>query len=353
MQSWSKPRLVFIMALLSVSGASVRAAEIESAPFKPRTPREEGSPLFRAMDAARAGVDFVHRWDPPARHRDQLSNAFSGGGLALGDYDNDGLPDLFICGQSRGGELYQNLGGFRFAKRSAILTPQAPAGTWATGATWADVDEDGWLDLYVCGFDCPNRLYLNRDHDGERRLVESAKALGVDFSGASVVGSFSDYDRDGDLDLFVLTNRLPAPDSLRQERFSLGRDARGEPVLPEAFREYADLIKLPGKQGYKRIDAGQFDHLYRNEGPGKPFKDVTREVGMSGNHYGLSATWWDWNRDGWPDLYVANDFLRPGPALDEQRARPRRQGDLQQSDAGVPAAHALVFHGLGLRRHQQ
>ncbi len=271
----------------------------------------EGSPLFQAMDAARSGVDFRHRWNPPAKHRDQLTNAFSGGGVALGDYDKDGLPDLFLCGQTRGGQLYQNLGDFRFANRSSILTPQPKAGTWATGATWADVDNDGWLDLYVCGFDCPNRLYLNRARAGKRLLVESARALGVDFRGASVVGTFADYDRDGDLDLFVVTNRLPAPESLRHERFSVGRDANGEPVLPEAFRQYADLIKLPGKQGYKRIDAGQYDHLYRNEGPGKPFTDVTREVGMSGNHYGLSATWWDWNGDGWPDLYVANDFFGP------------------------------------------
>ena len=272
---------------------------------------QKRSKLFRPVDVSGAGIDFVHRWNPPAKHRDQLTNAFSGAGVAAGDYDQDGYPDLFICGQTNGGQLFRNLGNFKFANRSSLLKPPPPAGTWATGASWADVDNDGWLDLYVCGFDCPNRLYLNRPQGGGRVLVESAGVLGVDFSGASIVGTFADYDRDGDLDLFVVTNRLPAPASLLSQPFSLSRGPNGEPVLPEAFRQYADVIALPGGKGFKKIDAGQYDHLYRNEGPGKPFREVTREAGMSGNHYGLSATWWDWNQDGWPDLYVANDFYGP------------------------------------------
>lgn len=268
--------------------------------------------LFVERPADASGLDFRHRWDPPARHRDQLTNAFSGCGVAVGDVDNDGLPDVFLSDQRRGGMLFRNLGGFRFRDVTAIMEPAPAAGTWATGAAWGDIDNDGWLDLFVCGFDCPNRLYLNRSgSDGGRRLVESAAAFGLDFSGASVSGTFCDYDRDGDLDLFVVTNRLPAPDSLRNEPFSLSRGPNGEPVLPEAFRQYADLIKLPGDQGYKKIDAGQYDHLYRNEGAGKRFTDVTTDAGITGNHYGLSATWWDWNEDGWPDLYVANDFFGP------------------------------------------
>ena len=286
-------------------------AQLQEKALEVRGPGQNRSKLFRPLDVSRAGIDFVHRWNPPLKHRDQLTNAFSGGGVAVGDYDQDGLPDIFMCGQVNGGQLFKNSGGFRFINKSSLLKPPAPAGTWATGASWADVDNDGWLDLYVCGFDCPNRLYLNRPQGSERVLVESAKSLGVDFSGASIVGTFADYDRDGDLDLFLVTNRLPAPDSLLNEPFSLSRGPNGEPVLPEAFRQYADVIVLPAGKGLKKIDAGQYDHLYRNEGPGKPFKEVTREAGMSGNHYGLSATWWDWNQDGWPDLYVANDFYGP------------------------------------------
>lgn len=268
--------------------------------------------LFDFQQPLTSGLTFSPTWNPPERHRDQLTNAFSGCGVAVGDFNQDGLPDLFISDQQRGGGVYFNTGNLKFVDVSDILEPTPVAGSWATGATWADIDNDGWLDLFVAGFDCPNRFYLNRTGEGgKRRLVESAQAYGIAFSGASIMGTFSDFDRDGDLDLYLVTNRLPAPESLRSEPFALTRGPDGEPVLPEAFRQYADLIKLPGTQGYKKIDAGQYDYLFRNEGPDKPFTDVTAEVGMSGNFYGLSATWWDWNGDGWPDLYVANDFFGP------------------------------------------
>ena len=300
-----------VVLSLLVAGEQGLCAQLEETFLETDGVAKKHSRLFRPLNVLGAGIDFVHRWNPPAKHRDQLTNAFSGAGVAAGDYDRDGFPDLFICGQANGGQLFRNLGKFKFANRSSLLQPPPPAGTWATGASWADVDNDGWLDLYVCGFDCPNRLYMNRPRGGGRVLVESADALGVAFSGASIVGTFADYDRDGDLDLFVVTNRLPVPASLLNEPFSLTRGPNGEPVLPEAFRQYADVIALPGSRGYKKIDAGQYDHLYRNDGPGKPFREVTREAGLSGNHYGLSAIWWDSNRDGWPDLYVANDFFGP------------------------------------------
>ncbi len=300
-----------VVLVLPVAGEQNLLAQLQDSALGIGNAPEKHSKLFRPVDVTGAGVDFIHRWNPPLKHRDQLTNAFSGAGVAAGDYDQDGYPDLFICGQANGGQLYRNLGNFKFANSSSLLKPPAPAGTWATGASWADVDNDGWLDLYVCGFDCPNRLYLNRPQGGGRILVESATKLGVDFSGASIVGTFADYDRDGDLDLFVVTNRLPVPASLLNEPFSLSRGPDGEPILPEAFRQYADVIVLPDGKGLKKIDAGQYDHLYRNEGSGKPFKEVTREAGIGGNHYGLSATWWDWNKDGWPDLYVANDFYGP------------------------------------------
>jgi len=224
----------FVVLILLVAGEQNLFAQLQERAFETGDAGQRHSKLFRPVDVSGAGIDFVHRWNPPLKHRDQLTNAFSGAGVAAGDYDQDGYPDLFICGQvalrkyqrgftrmGSGGQLFRNLGNFKFANRSSLLKPPAPAGTWATGASWADVDNDGWLDLYVCGFDCPNRLYLNRPQGDGRVLIESASVLGVDFSGASIVGTFADYDRDGDLDLFVVTNRLPVPASLLNEPFSL------------------------------------------------------------------------------------------------------------------------------------
>jgi len=120
-------------------------AQLQEKALEVRGPGQNRSKLFRPLDVSRAGIDFVHRWNPPLKHRDQLTNAFSGGGVAVGDYDQDGLPDIFMCGQVNGGQLFKNSGGFRFINKSSLLKPPAPAGTWATGASWADVDSDGWL----------------------------------------------------------------------------------------------------------------------------------------------------------------------------------------------------------------
>ncbi|MDB4449193.1 FG-GAP-like repeat-containing protein, partial [bacterium] len=115
----------------------------------------------------------------------------------------------------------------------------------------------------------------------------------------------SDYDRDGDLDGYLLTNRIPPGEELKDVRFRLVKGPGGEPViLPEEMQQYAGLIKSPS--GYKQIASGQFDRLYRNDG-GK-FVEVGKEAGVRESEYGLSATWWDYDADGWPDLYVANDF---------------------------------------------
>ena len=91
---------------------------------------QKHSKLFRAVDVSGAGIDFVHRWNPPAKHRDQLTNAFSGGGVAVGDYDQDGLPDLFICGQINGGQLFKNLGASGLSTNRLYWNPLHP---WAPG----------------------------------------------------------------------------------------------------------------------------------------------------------------------------------------------------------------------------
>ncbi|MCG8604447.1 VCBS repeat-containing protein, partial [bacterium] len=164
------------------------------------------------------------------------------------------------------------------------------------------IDDDGDLDLYVCVFDGSNRLYINR---GNGTFEERAAYFGLNFSGASVSMSFSDYDLDGDLDAFLLTNNLNKPENINV-RFTY-RDGRMRP--PIGLEEQVDVIRKPDGT-YLPIEAGQYDHLYRNNGDGT-FSDVSEEAGIEGNYFGLSATWWDYDRDGDPDLYVANDFYGP------------------------------------------
>jgi hypothetical protein len=147
------------------------------------------------------------------------------------------------------------------------------------------VDNDGDLDLYVCGFDCPNRLYINQ---GDGTFIERGKAAGVDFVGSSVMMSFADYDLDGDLDGYLLTNRMPPKEGSDPADFS------------------GVIVDRKGKS--HSIKTGQPDHLYRNNGDGT-FTDVSAQAGIRGADYTLSATWWDYDEDGLPDLYVANDFF--------------------------------------------
>ena len=261
----------------------------------------EGATLFDRMEAGRTGIDFVREWKPPAKWAAQISGSFTGGGVCLGDFDGDGDADVFLSRMTDGGRLYENLGDFRFKDVTDALGLSSP-GVWGGGCTWADVDGDGWLDLYLCVFDGPNRLFINRDGKG---FVDEAAKYGLDFKGASLMMAFSDYDRDGDLDGYLLTNRIRPGEELKDVRFRVVRGPDGEPViLPEEMQQYAGLIKSP--TGYKKIASAQFDLLYRNDG-GK-FVEVGKEAGIREPEYGLSATWWDYDADGWPDLYVANDF---------------------------------------------
>jgi hypothetical protein len=143
----------------------------------------------------------------------------------------------------------------------------AAAGVWKQGATFVDVNNDGLLDLYVCRFGAPNLLYMNQ---GDGTFREEAAARGLAVNDACVMAGFCDYDRDGWLDVFIQTNLL---------------DSQGHPN-------------------------GQRNYLFHNNGDGT-FTDVTTHSGISGEAHGHSAVWWDYDGDGWPDLYVANDFAEP------------------------------------------
>ena len=257
---------------------------------------------FNYLDTSTTGIDFVHNWNPNPRHKDQLNNSFIAAGVAVGDIDNDGLSDVFLSRQSDGGRLYKNLGGFRF-EDITIKSGISPEGMWSTGATFVDINNDGFLDLFVCGFDSPNRLYINR----KGRFEESAGEYGLDYKGASVVMSFSDFDLDGDLDAYLLTNRLESTAATAKAKIINDKN-RPLQVHPDS-RELGYFVRPPGRLPIL-INAGQYDYLFRNDNG--IFVDVTIESGIGKNpYYGLSSTWWDYNDDGWPDLYVANDYMGP------------------------------------------
>ena len=288
-----------ILTLVAVAANAFAQTEfIESEPL-PRPAESWQGPLFEEVGAQETGIDFTFHWDPPEHYKWHFDNAI-GGGVAIGDYDADGLPDVFLTRAFGGGRLYRNLGnfGFRDVTASARLVDD---GTWGTGASFVDLDNDGDLDLFVCSFDAPNRFYLNQ---GDGTFTERAKESGLDFKGASVMMAFADHDRDGDLDAYLLTNRYIPPTSEILSTRLVQEDGRS--VVPGEFSELVGLIEKPdGSQ--KAIKIGQKDHFYRNNGDGT-FTDTIDAAGISGTDMGLGVVWLDYDHDGWPDLYVSNDF---------------------------------------------
>ena len=205
---------------------------------------------------------------------------YNGGGVSTGDINNDGLADIFFSGNMVKNKLYLNKGGLKFED----ITEQAGVAgnsTWNTGTVMGDVNGDGLLDIYVCavvginGFDGYNELFINQ---GDSTFVESAEEYGLDFDSFSSSATFLDYDLDGDLDIYLLNHAVHTQESFGK----------------------ADLRF---KRNYQTGDK-----LLRNEN-GK-FIDVSEEAGIYGgvNGYGLSVAVSDFNQDGYPDIYVGNDF---------------------------------------------
>lgn len=249
--------------------------------------QELSGSLFSKMNAEQTGIDF---------RNDLMEDIYSdwnvlsyeyyynGAGVALGDINNDGLLDVFFTGNTSPNKLYINKGKFKFediTKSAGIL----PTG-WSTGATIADVNNDGKLDIYVCqgGPDKVankrrNLLYINQ---GDNKFVEQAKQYGLDDPNLSTQAAFFDMDKDGDLDCYVMNEslyfRVPLDDVLK--------DIRNKRKLQQAS----------GK-------------MFRNDG-GK-FKDITESAGMLRYGYGLGLCVSDINEDGYPDVYVANDYSVP------------------------------------------
>ncbi len=239
------------------------------------------------------GIDFVNSIKESKDFNVfKYRNFYNGGGVAAGDLNNDGLPDLFFTANQGANKLYLNKGNFLFediSSKAGFVDKKQ----WSTGVTFVDINNDGWLDIYVCNagsmFDSTlrrNQLFINNHN---LTFTEKAAEYGLDNDGYSTQASFFDYDLDGDLDCFIVNNT----------------------PIPVNTLNYANKRELPAAEwtSVPEFLRGGGDHFYRNDN-GK-FKEITKEAGIHGSliSLGLGVTVGDINDDGYPDVYVSNDFF--------------------------------------------
>ncbi len=298
--------LIVCVAMAMCSGVGVaESGKVEVSPLGDPAGGKEAETLFQRLAQKQTGLDFTMQLGNFTERVKEYLFITPLGGVATGDCDGDGKPDIYLTSPSGGNRLFRNLGGFKFediTQKAGVADP----GFWGTGASFVDIDDDGDLDLYACGYRVPNKLYIN---DGKGGFTDRAAEFGLDFNGASMSMTFADIDDDGDLDGYLATTTQPPPPGTKfGVRMVRQADGSQKPVVPDALAEYWELLYLPGKKVH-RTEAGQADHLFRNDG-GK-FVDVSKSAGIDGNYFTLSATWWDYDADGDPDLYVSNDFTGP------------------------------------------
>ncbi len=248
--------------------------------------------LFKLIPSDHSGIDFNNRIiEDDSINPISLINVYNGGGVGVGDFNNDGLQDVYFTGNRVPNKLYLNKGKMQFEDITASAGVGGD-GKWCRGVAVIDINNDGWMDMYVCAsvYEDPeqrkNLLYINqgKTENGSVAFKESAAAYGLDDPSHSTMASFFDYDNDGDLDVYLVVNQMVSN------------------VNPSAFKA--------------KITDGSFPstgRLYRND-PAPAlnhpvFTNVTSEAGLTIEGYGHSVNVTDINRDGWKDLFVSNDFI--------------------------------------------
>ncbi|MDQ3844110.1 MAG: VCBS repeat-containing protein, partial [Bacteroidota bacterium] len=251
----------------------------------------QSTTLFQKRSAAHTHITFNNKIvENDSINPLDMEFLYNGGGVAVGDFNQDGLPDLYFTASQVSNKLYLNKGNLQFKDitEKAGVTGE---GRWCNAASVVDINNDGWPDIYVCATikknpaERTNLLYINQglNKEGVPFFKEMAQAYNLADTGFSVHAAFFDYDRDGDLDMYLVTTALAQRNSTR---FDGGTDENKQALS---------------------------DKLFRNEGSdslGHPwFRDVSREAGIQDDGYGLGIAIADVNRDGWKDIYVTNDFF--------------------------------------------
>lgn len=241
------------------------------------------NPLFKRLPSEQTGLDFINEVEDTKEFNVlTYRNYYNGGGVAIGDINNDKLPDIYFTANMGKNKLYLNKGNWEFED----ITDQAGVGGtkgWSTGVSMADVNGDGWLDIYVCnsgdlqGDNKENELFIN--NGAGKTFTESAIAYNLADEGFSTHASFFDYDLDGDLDCYVLNNSFKDPEKID--------------------------INISSRQDKDHLGG---DKLFRNDG--EKFTDVTHEAGIYNSMigFGLGVSVSDLNGDMLPDIYISNDF---------------------------------------------
>lgn len=293
---------ILFLCIAGLFGCAEKRPFIDDPPGKAEVEETltAANPLLKLLPNTYTGIDFqniIIESDDDNFYTNNIK--YNGGGLAILDVNNDGLQDIyFICTNGKN-KLYQNTGGLKFRDITDIAGVGSEDG-FETAATAVDINNDGWMDLYVCRAGVVNdssrrnRLFVNQGlvegGNGAVKFAEQAAAYGIDDMAASTSANFFDFDNDGDLDLYLLNHPSSGEYSNKFESVPSPDGKTHRPVLDP-------------KADYDS------DHLFRNDN-GK-FVDISRQAGIWNSAYGLSVSISDLNRDGYQDVFVGNDFIRP------------------------------------------